>query len=92
MELSKHSGHLNNREKHLPKYSTMAPVPPLTVSMSATLRITSLHAVHPDSLPVSLTPITCKQQYSNYAHKPNVGAVQKTGERATFEHRKEDGI
>mmetsp|Transcript_20803 Transcript_20803/g.64509 ORF Transcript_20803/g.64509 Transcript_20803/m.64509 type:complete len:213 (+) Transcript_20803:1377-2015(+) len=41
-----------------PKYSTMAPVPPDTVRMSATLRMTSLGEVQPPSAPVSLTPIT----------------------------------
>ncbi|ANB13174.1 hypothetical protein AWJ20_1456 [Sugiyamaella lignohabitans] len=40
-----------------PKYSTMAPVPPLTVKIPATLRITSLGEVQPLSLPVNLTPI-----------------------------------
>lgn len=37
----------------------MAPVPPLTVRMPATFNITSLGAVHPLKVPVSLTPITC---------------------------------
>src|SRR5262249_3933108 len=41
-----------------PKYSMIAPVPPLTVRMPATFRITSLAAVHPDSRPVRCTPIT----------------------------------
>lgn len=41
-----------------PKYSTIAPVPPLTVRIPATLRMTSLGEVHPDNSPVSLTPIT----------------------------------
>lgn len=41
-----------------PKYSTIAPVPPLTVRMPATLRMMSLGDVHPESLPVSFTPIT----------------------------------
>ena len=40
-----------------PKYSIIAPVPPLTVKIPATLRITSLGAVQPLSFPVSLTPI-----------------------------------
>lgn len=35
-----------------PKYSMMAPVPPLTVRIPANLRMTSLGAVHPLSLPV----------------------------------------
>src|SRR6185312_6001884 len=41
-----------------PKYSTIAPVPPLTVKIPATLRITSLADVQPDNLPVSLIPIS----------------------------------
>ena len=41
-----------------PKYSTTAPVPPFTVSIPATLRITSLGEVQPLSLPVSLMPIS----------------------------------
>lgn len=41
-----------------PKYSTMAPVPPLTVRMPATFKITSLGEVQSCSFPVSLTPIT----------------------------------
>src|SRR5690606_35238655 len=41
-----------------PKYSTIQPVPPFTVRIPATFRITSLAAVHPESLPVNLTPIS----------------------------------
>ena len=41
-----------------PKYSTMAPVPPFTVSIPATFRITSFAAVQPLSLPVSFTPMS----------------------------------
>lgn len=41
-----------------PKYSMIAPVPPFTVSMSATLRMTSLLAVQPERAPVSFTPMT----------------------------------
>ena len=41
-----------------PKYSTIAPVPPFTVSRSATFRITSLGAVQPLSFPLSFTPIS----------------------------------
>src|SRR6266480_1784939 len=41
-----------------PKYSTIAPVPPFTVRMPATLRMTSLGAVHPDNRPVRRTPMT----------------------------------
>src|SRR5690606_37585576 len=40
-----------------PKYSTIAPVPPFTVKIPATFKITSLGAAHPDNLPVNLTPI-----------------------------------
>ena len=40
-----------------PKYSTIAPVPPFTVSSPATRRITSLGAVQPSSAPVRCTPI-----------------------------------
>ncbi len=40
-----------------PKYSMMAPVPPLTVRIPATFKITSLGAVQPFNFPVSLTPI-----------------------------------
>lgn len=43
-----------------PKYSTMAPVPPLTVRMPATFKMTSLGEVHLFILPVSLTPMTCE--------------------------------
>ncbi len=48
-----------------PKYSTMAPVPPLTVRISATLRITSLGEDHPLSSPVSCTPISFGQRRLN---------------------------
>ncbi len=41
-----------------PKYSTMAPVPPFTVRIPATFRITSLLAVQPFIFPVSFTPIS----------------------------------
>jgi hypothetical protein len=41
-----------------PKYSTMAPVPPFTVRMPATFRMTSLGAAQPCSLPVSFTPMS----------------------------------
>eukprot|EP01139_Manchomonas_bermudensis_P016487 Amastigsp_a512855_9.p4 type:complete len:135 gc:universal Amastigsp_a512855_9:955-551(-) len=41
-----------------PKYSTMAPVPPATVVMPASLRMTSLGATHGFSLPFRCTPIT----------------------------------
>ncbi len=40
-----------------PKYSTIQPVPPFTVRMPATFKITSFEDVHPLSLPVSLIPI-----------------------------------
>ena len=41
-----------------PWYSTMAPVPPLTVRMPATAQMMSLGEPHLESLPVSFTPIT----------------------------------
>ncbi len=41
-----------------PKYSTMAPVPPFTVRMPATFRITSFGVVQPLILPVSFTPMS----------------------------------
>ena len=40
-----------------PKYSTILPVPPLTVSIPASFKITSLAEVQPDISPVSLAPI-----------------------------------
>jgi hypothetical protein len=40
-----------------PKYSTMAPVPPLTVRMSATFKMMSLGEAQPLSSPVRCTPI-----------------------------------
>jgi len=40
-----------------PKYSTIAPVPPLTVRIPATLRITSFDEVQPINFPVNLIPI-----------------------------------
>ncbi len=48
-----------------PKYSTMAPVPPRTVSTSATRRMTSLGDVHPERLPDSRTPISRGQRSPN---------------------------
>ena len=48
-----------------PKYSTMAPVPPLTVRISATFRMTSLDAVQPLSSPVRWTPISLGQRTLN---------------------------
>ena len=41
-----------------PKYSTIAFVPPFTVRMPATFKITSLGDAQPLNLPVSLTPIS----------------------------------
>ena len=41
-----------------PKYSTIAPVPPFTVRMPATLRMTSFGAAHPESEPCRCTPIS----------------------------------
>ena len=48
-----------------PKYSTMAPVPPATVSSWATSRITSLGDDQPDSDPVSCTPMSFGQRMLN---------------------------
>ena len=41
-----------------PKYSTIAPVPPFTVRMPATLRMTSFADVHPDNEPDRRTPMS----------------------------------
>ena len=41
-----------------PKYSTIAPVPPFTVRIPATLRITSFADAQPDSDPVRRTPMS----------------------------------
>ena len=40
-----------------PKYSITALVPPLTVRMPASFRITSFGEAHPPSFPVSFTPM-----------------------------------
>ena len=48
----------DNERAPSPKYSTIAPVPPLTVKIPATFKITSLADVHPFILPVSFTPIS----------------------------------
>ncbi len=48
-----------------PKYSTMAPVPPATVRISATRRMTSFGADQPDNEPVKWTPITLGQRTLN---------------------------
>ena len=45
-----------------PKNSTMWPVPPLTVRMDISFKMTSLGPVHPDILPVSFTPMTPGQR------------------------------
>ena len=45
-----------------PKYSTMAPVPPVTVRMSATFKMTSLGAAQPFSWPVRWTPMSFGQR------------------------------
>jgi hypothetical protein len=49
-----------------PKYSTIAPVPPLTVSIPATFKITSLGEVQPLSFPVNLIPISLGN-FNSYA-------------------------
>ena len=48
-----------------PKYSTMAPVPPFTVRISATFRMMSLGADQPLSSPVRWTPISLGQRTLN---------------------------
>lgn len=45
-----------------PWYSTMAPVPPFTVRMPATFKMTSLGDVQPERVPVSFTPITFEEK------------------------------
>ena len=40
-----------------PKYSTIAPVPPLALTIPATFNITSFGDVHPETFPVNFTPI-----------------------------------
>ena len=45
-----------------PWYSTMAPVPPFTVRIPATFRMTSLGDVQPERVPVSFTPITLEEE------------------------------
>ena len=41
-----------------PKYSTIEPVPPFTVSMPANFKITSFAEAQPSSFPESLTPMS----------------------------------
>ena len=48
-----------------PMYSTIAPVPPCTVSTRATSRMTSFGLDQPESVPVSFTPITFGQRTLN---------------------------
>jgi len=48
-----------------PKYSTMAPVPPFTVRISATFRMTSFGLDQPESSPVRWTPINLGQRTLN---------------------------
>ena len=45
-----------------PKYSMIAPVPPLTVNMFATSRIMSFGDDQPESAPVRRTPMSCGQR------------------------------
>ena len=59
-----------------PWYSTIAPVPPFTVRMSATFRITSLADVHPLSFPLNFTPITC--QYTHTHMYPSHSTCDQT--------------
>ena len=48
-----------------PKYSTIAPVPPSTVSSRATSKITSFGLAQPDNVPLSLIPMTFGQRTLN---------------------------
>ena len=68
-----------------PKNSTTALVPPLTVRMSRSLRITSLGAVQPESLPVSSHADQLRLQHlpgeaGHHVHR--VGAADAGGEHA----------
>ena len=71
-----------------PKYSTMAPVPPFTVRMPATLQMMSLGEFHLASLPVSFTPITCRRarHTQQAAHR---AAVQPCRVMAWPHHRQQ---
>ncbi len=46
----------------VPGVTTIAPVPPFTVRISATFKMMSFGALHPESSPVSLTPIALGQR------------------------------
>src|SRR6476620_1479543 len=48
-----------------PNYSTIAPVPPFTVRMPATFRITSFDAAQPESEPRRRTPMSCGTRVLN---------------------------
>ena len=68
-----------------PKYSTMAPVPPLTVRIWATLRMTSLGEVQPDSWPVRRTPTSERPPQAEGAaghHVDRVGPAHADGDHA----------
>lgn len=61
-----------------PWYSTMAPVPPFTVRMPATFKMTSLGDVQPDKEPVSFTPITFEEgEKENYNYHQKREFVRK---------------
>ena len=68
-----------------PKYSTMAPVPPLTVRISATFRITSFGLDQPESSPVRWTPISfgpADVEREAGHHVDGVGAADADGHHA----------
>ncbi len=71
-----------------PKYSIIAPVPPLTVKIPANLRITSFDDVHPLNWPVNRTPITLKKDAENISHN----YINKFVFRLTFGHLTSHGI
>src|SRR5690606_27960684 len=56
-----------------PKYSTIAPVPPFTVKIPATFKITSLGEAQPDNLPVNLTPIS----FGNFNSQANPASTSQ---------------
>lgn len=67
-----------------PWYSIIAPVPPLTVRISATLRITSLGEVQPLNSPVSLTPMTYKQRNNIHGIQDGNNYNTETGRKSLY--------
>lgn len=79
-----------------PWYSTMAPVPPFTVRMPATFKMTSLGDVQPERVPVSFTPITFEKRLESSVWQIKAQRWRKknttnvTGERKHGKHETED--